>query len=84
MSTPLQIAIALHYWTRADDYGLGNGDDNFNASAVRDQRSEMCAYQLIEANEPGAIPRYKAGPALECYINALCALPWPEQKWVMP
>jgi hypothetical protein len=87
MTTPLQIEIALHYWTRTTDYGLGNGDNNFDAPAVVSQRNEMLRAGLLNANDTTVYPQhtrnYAPGPALECYIKALCALPWPVQQWAI-
>ena len=83
MSTPLEISIALHYWTRPGDYGAGAPDFNIDAPAVIEQRQQMVnAGLLVQVNAPGR--RYDAGPALECYVTALCNLPWPVQQWVMP
>jgi hypothetical protein len=85
MATPLEICIALHYWTHTTDYGRDNGDHNFSASAVVAQRDQMVeAGLLILGTGERTVRNYDIGPALETYVNALCSVPWPVQKWVMP
>lgn len=84
MSTPLEISIALHYWTRVTDFGSEAPDFNINAPAVVEQRNQMVNARLLNPSYGDGGRLYMAGPALERYVNALCSVPWPVQKWVMP
>lgn len=88
MATPLEIQIALWYYTtRQGDY---SPDDIFhrNSSACKFIYNKFVKKQLLYINNEPIVnhnePTYKAGPALECYINALCAIPFPVQQWVIP
>ena len=83
MATPLEISIALHYYCRAGDYGRGCGDNNFHAPAVKETLSEFVTRRLLDAvpDVEASDQEYRRGPALECYVEALTAIPFPTQKW---
>lgn len=86
MSSPLEISIALWYFTRPGDYGHGTGDRNFNAPAVQETFARFVGAGLLKRHEPSTdLPQHYIGTeGLRVYVEALCALPWPEQRWVMP
>lgn len=73
--SPLQIKIALHYWVVPGQYE-GPEDKSF----VKDLCGHMVNYGLLETCDDG----YCRGPALQCYVDALCSIPWPVQVWKIP
>lgn len=83
MASPLEISIALHYHCRANDYGRGNGDNNFNAPAVKEALDRFFAAGLL-ISIPGGNPAYRASPGLGIYVKALCGVDWPRMCWSMP
>lgn len=79
--TPLQIKMILHYYTIHAPYAE---DDplHANSPAVMQQRNCLASDNLIEAcNSPSG---YRTTERGEAYVNALCAMPLPVSKWVMP
>lgn len=86
--TPLEISIALWYTTRPGDYGNHNGDNNLNAPAVQDSIQRFVAAGLLRRTLPveskGGTKSYIATEGLQVYVDYLCSVPLPEQKWVMP
>jgi hypothetical protein len=84
--TPLEVDIALWYYARPGDYGKGNGDNNFNAPAVQAALARFVDAGLLRRNVPNTdLPQeYTSTEGLRVYVDALCSVPWPEQKWVMP
>lgn len=81
-NSPLSISIALHYWTSPGDYSPDNAA-HAGSPAVRDCLKAMLGAQLLEMpGRDGA--KYGSGPALQAYVEALCAIPWPVQQWVVP
>lgn len=86
MATPLEISIALWYYCRVGDYGDGSGDNNHTAPAVQTTFQQFVDAGLLKRHEPNAdLPqRYYATDGMRVYVEALCAVPWPEQKWIIP
>lgn len=82
--TPLEITIALFYRCRAGDYGKDNGDNNYNAPAVQSALKGFVDTGLLALSPAGCEATYYATPALEVYVEALCSVPLPVQKWVIP
>lgn len=82
--TPLVISIGLHYHCRAGDYGKGTGDENWHAPAVREALAYFVQEGLLAASPQGCEAEYYATPALRVWVDALCAVPFPVQKWVIP
>jgi hypothetical protein len=86
MATPLEIDIALWYCTRAGDYGAQTGDYNFLAPGVQDAFQRMVDAGLLKKHVPNSdLPQhFHNTEGLLVYVEALCAIPWPEQRWVVP
>lgn len=82
--SPLEISIALWYHCRPGDYGKGTGDDNHTAPAVQSAIKGFMDAGLLAVCRPGAERVYCGTPALEVYVDALCRVPMPVQKWVIP
>jgi hypothetical protein len=84
MATPLEIDIALWYHTRPRDYGDGTGDCNFNAPAVQEAFRRFVDAGLLKKIEPTAdLPQHYVGTeGLHVYVEALCDVQWPQQRWV--
>ncbi len=80
--SPLQIEIMLHYHTRLGDYR----DGDFDAPAVRDAMEDFVTVGLLRRtdNPIPATPIYEATEATHVYVKALCAVPLPVKRWVMP
>src|SRR5690349_12535260 len=83
MSTPLEISIAVHYYTRGGDYGRGTGDNNWTAPAVQDACEAMCAWGLLRRSEKQG-QMYEATKGMDAFMQAMCDIPWPVQQWVIP
>lgn len=81
--TPIEIDILLHYYVSPEEYR--NGD--IGAPAVLDALKKFVSRGLIVKrtvpNEYGALYEGNSA-ALKVYVETLCAVPLPVQKWVMP
>lgn len=86
--TPLEIEILFHYRCRADDYR--NGDHS--APAVKEAIGRFLDDELLIHHgfavarfESGTIKaRYATTPRTCVYLDFLCSVPLPIQKWIMP
>ena len=82
--TPLEIDILLHYYTTPVDYR----DGDFSAPAVRKAVDEFVADGLLRPTKQksgGIGPlSYETTERAQVFLQALCALPLPELRWVMP
>lgn len=83
---PLEISIALWYYTRPGDYGRGDGDNNFDAPSVQAALQGFVDAGLLKRNDPNSdLPQHFYGTdGLRVYVEALCSVPWPVQQWVIP
>ena len=80
--TPLEMQIALHYYTSPTDFR----DGDFSAPAVRSSIDHFQACDLIrvrKAGEPGNA-HYVATPRLNTYVEKLKSIELPIQRWVYP
>lgn len=84
MANPLEIQMALHFWTRPTAYAE-HEPEHRNSGAVK---AILAWYvrdgflEVIPVNEHGET--YRATEALGVWVKALCAVPFPVQKWVIP
>lgn len=86
--TPLEIEILMHYGTRMDDY---RGGDH-SAPAVKEAISRFMEEGLlthqgftVERFDDGTLKaRYAVTERCRFYLEELCKVPLPIQKWVMP
>lgn len=76
--TPLHIDILLHYHCCPDDYRGGD----FSAPAVREAIAAFVQLGLLV--ETHVDPRYQPTKGVHIYVEALCRVPLPERRWVMP
>lgn len=80
--TPLHIRMMLHYYAIATPYAE---HDPFHASsiAVAEYRGHLIQSGLIEEDlkSPSG---YRSTARGRAYVEALCDMPLPIQKWVMP
>lgn len=87
MASPLEIKIALHYWALTNDYEDHVEPKHGRSPAVQDALARFVAMGLLvdkmQGSEHRCDRRYDSGPALECFVDALCSVPWPKQKWVI-
>lgn len=84
MASPLEIQMALHFWTRPTAYAE-HEPEHRNSGAVKNILAWYVRDGLLEkipANEHGET--YKATDALGVWVEALCSVPFPIQKWVIP
>jgi hypothetical protein len=79
--SPLEIAIALHYYWSPAPYNGPVDDCLFSATIDKLLRAGLLR-ELDEPNQDGS--RYERTEGLICYCEALCAMPFPVQRWVMP
>lgn len=85
MSVPGEITILLHYWTTPTEYAA---DDELHRTSgfVQESLASFVAMGLLEKlrepNRHGG--SYRATDALKVYIEAICAVNFPVQTWVIP
>lgn len=79
--SPLEVLIALHYATHADDFR----DGDFSAPVVRETIDDFKARGLL-VDDPTHERCYNPSEGLRVYTDAVCSVPLPELKqvWVMP
>ena len=76
-TSPLDISILLHYYCSPRDVS------NINAPAVQESIEHFLEIGLLKNSKDEGV-RYEANrEALEVYINALCNVPFPVNKWVI-
>lgn len=76
--SPLEISIALHYWVSPEPWKRGS--ENWTELDGKIVQSMIDA-KLLEyqgSNLSGNTP------AMRAYVEALCDVPWPEIRWVVP
>lgn len=80
--TPLQIQILLHYYCSPTDFR----DGDFTAPAVHEAIEDFEESGFLRLSDPSD----QLGSILvstdknAAFINALCSIPEPIQKWVIP
>jgi hypothetical protein len=77
--SPLKISILLHYYCSPSDFR----DGDFDAPAVREAIDDFLAAGLLERSEELGV-NYRATEATRIFVEAVCALPAPMLRWVMP
>jgi hypothetical protein len=85
MASPLAIAIGLHYWTTPTEYAAD--DENHRESpAVKEIIAEyVAAGLLVKRKTPSSYgATYEGTEGLRVYVEALCAIWWPQQIWQIP
>lgn len=85
--SPLQIEIALHYFSRGDDYRTVSQSPNaYTPPAIVDVLALFVDSGLLRTDKrSGDFERkYHPTEALRVYVNAVCAVPLPVQQWVIP
>jgi hypothetical protein len=80
--TPLQIRMMLHYYAISAPYAVDN-PQHADSLAVREQRQRLINDELIEPDETSG-SGFRATDRGDAYVEALCAMPLPIKKWVMP
>jgi hypothetical protein len=80
--TPLQIQMMLHYYAIAEPYACRQ-PEHAHSGATKDQRLQLIAWDLLEftPDKPSSYTPTEKGVA---YVQALCDMPLPIKKWVMP
>lgn len=80
--TSLQIRMVLHYYAIGEPYGVRE-PEHACSPAVYQQRGALVELGLLK--EDGEWPAgYRTTERGNAYVEALCAMPLPIQKWVMP
>lgn len=90
MTSPGEIIIALHYWTTPGDYP--HLSDDLQPSYVGETVTKFLEAGLLRACQKGVTStsrlvlgqKYEATDAMRVYIDAICAVPFPIQQWVIP
>lgn len=80
--TPLQITMMLHYHALAQPYAL-HEPQHARSPAVFEQRSSLIRDEML-ALDPDSMSGYRVTERGRAYVEALCALPLPIKKWIMP
>jgi hypothetical protein len=77
--SPLYIEIALHYHIHSDDFPILRRESCAGRAAI----NKMVGAGLLAHRDTGA-RTYEPTEGLRVWIEALCATPFPERRWVMP
>lgn len=75
--TPLEIEIALHYWTRPGPYKAGSENWTDLDSKIVTEMMDRKLLQSVDGKLTGNTP------AMRAFVEALQAVPWPTMKWVV-
>lgn len=78
--TPLMVQIGIHYVAMADDFR------DLDAPAIKDAIEAFRSAGLLRPTSAGAAFQrlYQPTDGLRIWVDAICSVPWPEQKWSMP
>jgi hypothetical protein len=78
--TPLMIQIGLHYHAMTNDFR------DLDAPAIRDGIAAFVSAGLLRLSRPDDQfgRAYQPTDGLRVWVEALCAVPWPERVWRMP
>lgn len=76
--TPFELSILVHYYGCADDFR----DGDFSAPILRPTIQKMVQDELLAVD--GDKRMYKIGLRGAVFVEAVCNLDLPVQKWVMP
>lgn len=87
MTTPLHLNIALHYHACISRYAE-HDPPHANSIATRKYKQDLIDAGLLKDRTDPEPDRYTRDllptDALEIYVRALCAVPFPVQRWVIP
>lgn len=76
MSSPNDIEVMIHC------YGTRSVHPRIDAPAVQSAIERFLAAGLpIQTDESGIFEATDGG---KLFVEALCAVPWPERRWVLP
>ena len=79
--TPLEIDLLLHYYCSPEPHE--RIDNELHLATVRDFVEKGLLIELPEPNQYGS--KFKGNfEALDIYIKAICDVPLPEKRWVIP
>lgn len=77
--SPLTLMIGLHYYCMASKYAEGD-QAHANSQAVNEIKDRMIAKGLLEI----AGSDVRKGSALTAWVEAICSVPFPVVRWVIP
>lgn len=78
--TPLEISVLLHYYARPGDFREGD----FSAPIITPTLEMFVKRGLLCHHLPGSTQKYGSTEATRVFVEALCAVPAPVKRWVMP
>ncbi len=76
--TPLYIEIGLHYAVRCDEF------PRLAAPACKQAVADFLDRGLLKRPEIDCGRDYEPTDGLKAWVDALCAVPFPVQLWVIP
>lgn len=82
MASPLEITMALHYYTIPEPYALRHPDHRYSSAVAEIHRRWVAKGFLVPSVQPGL--EFDATEALHVWSCALCNVPQPVQQWVIP
>lgn len=81
--SPLEIEIALHYWTCPEPYK--NGSENWTDLDCKIVQSMIVAGLIENISSGDSLSKLSGNtPAMRAYVKALEAVQWPFIMWVVP
>jgi len=78
MVAPITIEIIIHYYVTSDE-----AEDFRDSPAFKENLAMLIDNQLLDIAIKGKRKYTANREACEAYINALCSVPFPKQKWVV-
>lgn len=73
--SPYEIELLLHFHTRPDPLATFS-----DSPLLGETLSRFCHAGLLNQRDG----HYTEGPALACWVEAVCAIPAPVQTWSIP
>ena len=87
LHSPLAITIALHYWAHRERYAWRE-PEHAGSIAVAEIKEALVKHGLLRSlpSRPDhtSADYEPVEDGMSVYVDALCAVPWPVKKWVIP
>lgn len=78
--SPLELQIALWYHCRVGPYMSQEDPLHANSAGTKEAKQRFAEAGLLMRDGSD----FKATDGLHLYIEAICATPWPEKRWMIP
>ena len=79
---PLDIQVALHYWTTPGRYAAHEPEHSNSPAVQRSKKRFLNAGLFAEDEASGDVVCIRE--SMRPWVDALCAMPFPVKRWIMP